>query len=108
MKKEIKIFFVNSPDYKLIPATGAWGGPNPNGEIIIDFFIERVEPPESITLEIDESGNAEEKDRSSQRAIRERQIGIVLRPDIALSIGNLLIEKANLVLKQQQKKDYIQ
>jgi len=103
MKTEIKIYFEDSPHYRLIPVTGAWGGPNPTGEIVVDFFVERTEPPEVLTLEIDEFGKPEEKERSTQRTIRERQVGLVLRPDIALSIGNFLIEKANSVLIKKEE-----
>ena len=40
---EIKIAFKKTPDYRIIPVTGAWGGVNPQGEIIFDLFVERLE-----------------------------------------------------------------
>ena len=34
---EIKITFRKAPDYRIIPVTGAWGGVNPQGEIIFEL-----------------------------------------------------------------------
>ena len=96
--KTIKINYEKADGYKLIPVTGAWGGVAPNGEIIIDFFVERQETPKSIVVEVDEKGKPEEKSREGgERYVREKQFGIVLRPDIALSIGNFIVKKAKSV-----------
>jgi hypothetical protein len=100
MKTEVKITFTVAPHYRLLAATGVWGGPTPNGEIVIDFVVDRAAPPDYVTVEVDEFGNAKEKPIMELRTIRERQVGIVMRPDIALAIGNFLIEKSNLLLKK--------
>jgi hypothetical protein len=49
---EIKIQFKRTPDYRIIPITGAWGGVNPQGEIVFDLFVERLEVPESIRMKL--------------------------------------------------------
>jgi hypothetical protein len=98
MKAEIKVTFTDSKDYRLVPVTGAWGGPSGNGEIVVDFYVERTSPPE-ILMGVDDEEKIVEKVNSPKQAIRERQVGLVLRPDIALAIGNWLIEKANIVIK---------
>jgi hypothetical protein len=92
----IKVYYEKSKDYRLIPVTGAYGGLSPNGEVIIDFFVERRDSPKEITLEIDEHGKATEKGRAGQRFVRERQFGIVMRPDIAVTVGKFILDKANL------------
>lgn len=94
MKEVIKIKFGKSNDYKMIPATGAWGGLSPNNEVVFDFFIEKHVDPEFIELEIENGKKIGEKQKSESAFIREAQVGIVLRPDIAYSIGKWLIEKA--------------
>ena len=94
MKEVIKIKFEKSNDYKMIPATGAWGGLSPNNEVVFDFFIEKHVNPEFIELEIENGKKIGEKQKSESAFIREAQVGIVLRPDIAYSIGKWLIEKA--------------
>ena len=94
MKEVIKIKFEKSNDYKMIPATGAWGGLSPNNEVVFDFFIEKHVNPEFIELEIENGKKVGEKQKGERAFIREAQVGIVLRPDIAYAIGEWLIEKA--------------
>lgn len=94
MKEVIKIKFGKSNDYKMIPVTGVWGGLSPNNEVVFDFFIEKHVNPEFIELEIENGKKIGEKQKSESAFIREAQVGIVLRPDIAYSIGKWLIEKA--------------
>jgi hypothetical protein len=50
---EIKIVFRKAPDYRIIPATGAWGGVNPQGEIVFDLFVEKLELPESVQIKVE-------------------------------------------------------
>lgn len=94
MKEVIKIKFRKSNDYKMIPATGVWGGLSPNNEVVFDFFIEKHVNPEFIELEIENGKKVGEKKKGEKAFIREAQVGIVLRPDIAYAIGEWLIEKA--------------
>lgn len=94
MKETVKITFSKSNDYKIIPATGAWGGLSPNNEVVFDFFIEKHVNPEFIELEIENGKKVGEKQKGERAFIREAQVGIVLRPDIAYAIGEWLIEKA--------------
>lgn len=92
--QQVTVFYEKDKDYRLLVATGAFGGPAPTGDIIIDFFVERQVHPEKIILELDPSGPKEIK-REGVRIVREIQVGILLRPDRAHSIGKWLIEKAN-------------
>lgn len=92
--QQITLFYEKNENYRLLPATGAFGGPTPTGDIILEFFVERQTHPEKIILELDPSGPKEIK-REGGRLVREIQVGILLRPDRAHSIGKWLIEKAN-------------
>lgn len=92
---EVKIAFRKGPDYKIIAVTGAWGGVNPQGEIVFDLFVEKLELPESIRLKIEPGRPPEEIAREGQVHVRESQVGVVVRPDIARSLGEWLIQKAN-------------
>lgn len=92
--RQITLYYEKNEYYRLLPATGAFGGPTPTGDIIIDFFVERQTHPDKIVLELDPSGPKEIK-REGGKVTREVQVGILLRPDRAHSIGKWLIEKAN-------------
>jgi hypothetical protein len=91
--QEVIIFYEKNEYYRLLPVTGAFGGPTPIGDIIVEFFVERQTTPEKIILEIDPHGAREIK-REGGRMVREIQVGILLRSDRAYSIGKWLIEKA--------------
>ena len=94
MKETVKIKFRKSNDYKMIPATGAWGGLSPNNEVIFDLFVEKHVYPESTEIETENGRKVGEKQKLEKIFIREAQIGVVLRPDIAYLIGEWLIGKA--------------
>lgn len=99
--KEVKIIYRKAPDFRLFPATGAWGGPSVNGEIVLNFFVDRAQEPESVTIVVDEStGTGAEKPLPPAQNVREVLVGVVLRPDIALSIGQFLVGHATSVLKK--------
>jgi hypothetical protein len=91
---DVKIEFRKASDYKMIPVTGAWGGVNPQAEIVFDLFVEKRETPPSVTMRIEMGKAPQEMPIEEGVIVREFQIGIVVRPDIAFSIGKWLIEKA--------------
>jgi len=91
--KQVIVYYEKSDDYKLLPASGAFGGPTPTGDIIVEFFAERPTAPQKVILEVDPTG-AKEVKRVGGKVIREIQVGIMLRADQAHSIGKWLIEKA--------------
>ena len=108
MPTEIMVHYEYGPGYKKIPATGAWGGLSPNAEVIVNFFVEFKTKPEMIKVQVDEAGHlveeSPEKDEISMT--RELLVGVVMRPDIARSVGHFLLkyaEMADTAFAQQQK-----
>ena len=97
-KKTLEVKFEKSPDFKIVPATGAWGGPTPQGELLCNFYVEYTEIPESIKLEITDGFSKETERIPTDLLVRELQIGIIMRPDIAKSIGEWLIKNAEEIM----------
>lgn len=90
-----KVIYTRSSEYRTIAATGAWGGPSPAGEVIFDLFVERFSLPEEESLVVDETtGTALPQGPIQTPVLRESQIGVVLRPDVAYTIGRWLIDNA--------------
>jgi hypothetical protein len=90
-----KLIYRRSRDYKAVPATGAWGGPTPNGMIAVDFFLERSDLPTEETIILDDQTNTARVEPSKDPdMVREVECGILVRPEAAYAIGRFLIEKA--------------
>ena len=100
----IKINFRKTPDHKTHPVSGVWGGATPQGDIVCNFYIEHLEVPNTMELEINvATGKAIEKIPDGEMAYtREILTSVVLRPDIAMSIGKWLISKAEGIKKSRQ------
>jgi hypothetical protein len=91
---EITIKFTKARDYKIITANGVWGGVGPLGDVIFDFYVEKLEVPDTQRIKVEPNLPAEELERQGEMHVRESQAGIILRPDIAHTIGKWLVEKA--------------
>lgn len=92
---KVDVVFSRSPEYRVVAATGAWGGLSLNGEVVFDLYVERRATPESMELTVKSDGSTTEKRfPDPQPLLRESQVGVVLRPDIAKSIGDFLIRYA--------------
>jgi hypothetical protein len=106
-KKLVSVEYKKTSDYKIVPATGAYGGPTPQGEILCNFYIEYQLPPDSIELEINPiKGTSKEIDKVAKGSYaRELNTGVLMRPDIAKTIGEWLIQQANAVLENMPKLD---
>jgi len=95
---EIKIFFRRAAEFKMIPVSGVWGGLTPQGNVYCDFFFEKAEIPENVVVQVGEGGTpAKEVGRNPQNQmfVREVVVGLSMQPEIARSIGQWLIEKAD-------------
>lgn len=100
----VNIRFNKSPDHKTHPVSGVWGGATPQGDIMCHFFVEHLELPDIMELSIDvESGTTIEKSPKEDKVyLREILTSLVIRPDIAKSIGAWLISKAEAIEKSRQ------
>jgi len=95
-KDTVEVVFSRAAGYKVIAATGAWGGVSANREVVFDLYVERRADPER--MEIDVVGEKQVDERrfpSPQPFHREAQVGVVLRPDIARAVGQFLIGLAD-------------
>ena len=100
----VRIEFDRSPNYRLLPADGAWGGPTPRGHILVNFFVDVPAAPLSVTHGLTEDGQlGPEVDRSpaSQenrpRVSREFEVGVLLSPDDAEGVARWLLDQVELI-----------
>ena len=103
-EKEIFIKYERKPDCQTVAATGAWGGANPQGEIVCNFFVEHVSMPEDskIIIDLNTGEVVREEISESSVTIREIQVRVVMRPDIAKVVGQWLVDKSGEVTEPSQ------
>ena len=104
-EKKIVVKYKNATQYQTVPATGAWGGPNPQGEIICHFFVEHQVFPQGAEIVIDKDTGKliREKTGEVSETVREVQVSVVMRPDIAKTIGEWLVNKTELITPVDSK-----
>ncbi len=54
--QKITVSFRKSPDYRIYPATGAWGGATPDGHILMNIIVEHATLPSYQTFAVQEGG----------------------------------------------------
>ena len=87
-----------SPNFTVYAATGAIGGLNAQGQLIINFFNERAAIPKHQTYDIDEKGAlvtppSEEEKKDS--VIRDVFLAISLPPGVAKGLAQWLNDQAD-------------
>jgi len=103
-RKTLQLKYLKSSNHQSFTAHGVWGGTNGQGEVICNFFTEMLAMPESIEIiQNTETGVVEEKHiASSYLGERMIQSTVIMNPEIAKSIGEWLIEKANQLIQQHK------
>jgi hypothetical protein len=89
----LDVFFRKDKDYRVVPVSGVWGGISPHGMIFADFFFEKPDTPEKVTL--DDSGKEVGRSPSGMFVVRDVVGGITVRPEVARAIGQWFIDKAD-------------
>ena len=82
-KPELKFKYIFDYGYNPVYANGAHGGVSPRGELVMNFYLERMALPESITHEINPNGTigsetAAEPDDLAHSMVRFIEAGVVM------------------------------
>lgn len=101
---KLKIKYAYSKDYKTVPVSGAIATITPQGLIQCEIFTEKPDILNDFTLEVDESGKANEKPQEVRTIVRELHVSMIITPNIARSIGELLINKIDELDQLIEKK----
>lgn len=93
--RHIKFKYVFPEDYNPVYCNGAYGGVSTHGEIVVNFFLERMPMPHSVTTPVNENGSlggVESTDPSDlgETVIRYISTGVVLSESTAKSIYDWL------------------
>ena len=87
-----------SPGYAIYGVSGAHGGVNAFGEVVVSFFCERGPIPQKETRTIQPDGSLGpqvELVAEEAQMVREVMLGISMPPPVARSIARWLLAKAD-------------
>jgi hypothetical protein len=96
--QKVRVRAKRDEGHRIISASGVWGGVTPQGMIYFDMFLEKPETPAETLITIDEkTGQRMEQPVLAEEPCLERLLlmGIMVRPEVARSIGQWLIDKAD-------------
>jgi hypothetical protein len=111
-KPELKFKYIFDYGYNPIYVNGAHGGVSPRGELIMNFYLERMALPESITHEINPNGTigketAAEPDDLANSMVRFIESGVVMNYQNAKELHLWLGERIKEMEALEQAKGNI-
>jgi hypothetical protein len=102
---EITIVFEKSKDKVTVPATGAFGGPTPDGaSVVANIFVEYASIPSYVTHEVGEGGRVSlDQGKPVRRGeiTREVQATLVMNPENARQLGDWLVKNSEQALRKR-------
>lgn len=105
---ELTIVYEKAEGKRTITATGAHGGPTPDGaSVVVNLYVEKASTPHHVTHEISESGQVDLSKQSGEvkrgEITREIQASLVMDPEHALQVGRFLQQNAEQAMKQRDQ-----
>jgi hypothetical protein len=100
--KAVRFRYVFPDDYNPKIATGVWGGPMPDGNIAMNFYLERLSLPRSQTFQISDTGQLGEEiaidpEDCHQTFVRFVDGGVILSPDAAAAVAKWIGEQVEKI-----------
>lgn len=95
MNNEVKFKYIFEKDYNPKYVNGAYGGVSPTGEIVVNFYLERIPIPYEDTHELKDNGQIgelikREPNDIEQSVIRYVQNGVILSLEQAKALHSWL------------------
>jgi len=108
-EKQIKFKYIFDKNYNPVYCNGAYGGVNVQGEIVANFYLERIPIPNNVVHEINDDGNLSgivSSDPNDLDKVMVRYItnGIVLNEDSARAIYEWLGEQIQTIETRRASK----
>jgi hypothetical protein len=78
---EVTVVYKEGAGYRLVPVTGAYGGPTTGGELFrMELYVEALEVPESVRYSVVDGtlGKELEREPKERRLVRQLQVGVVM------------------------------
>jgi len=99
VKDKVKFHFIKGNFFRVVHVDGVFGGLSPTGDIFISVFSQRPPIPQSIVQPVNERGELGDELLSERHIkdglVREIEVGLTVRPEVAESIIKWLQEKVD-------------
>ena len=98
-KNEVKFKYYFDDSYDPEYVNGTYGGPTPNGELVMHFFMDRFPIPYEVTQGLSSEGTPDINkvmvypDQEEALIRRTIKTGIIMSPDTAISIYKWLKDR---------------
>ena len=105
-KKSLNFEYKILPTYNVYAVSGAYGGLNAKGEIVVNLFHERTAIPRLQTFELHEDGSVSNKPTSEEKKdaiIRDVIFAMSINPQTARALAEWLNDKADQYEKVIEK-----
>ena len=104
---EITFVYEDADKVPSLAATGAHGGPTPDGaSVVANLYVERASIPHHVSHQIDERGQVDLSETSQQvtrgELTREVQASLIMTPEHAMQLGQWLQENARQAMEQRK------
>lgn len=105
---KVRIKYREAPHYRKVVVSGVSGGPTPSGGLLCDFFVEYPVLPSELNVTVDGGRPVNEEPRfeEGEYFLREQQVGMVLPPHVAKSIGQWLLKWADKMMESGRIQDF--
>jgi hypothetical protein len=94
--KEVAIAYERASDYRIIPANGVYGGPTPQGDFRLEFYVEGLALPTEAKHTIVEGKLTDPTARPSSempRLVRQIQMGVLLSEEQTRNLAAWLLKR---------------
>jgi hypothetical protein len=106
-KDKVKFHYIKSNDFRVIHTDGMFGGLTPTGDIFVSLFNQRPPIPQITVQAIKETGELGDEilaERVSKDGIiRQLEVGILMRPDVAEAMVKWLQDRLADVKRNTEK-----
>ncbi|MCS4201315.1 hypothetical protein [Salinibacter ruber] len=102
---EITFVYEDADTVPTITATGAHGGPSPDGaSVVANLYVERSSIPHHVSHQIDETGQVDLSEQVTRGELtREVQASLVMTPEHAMQLGRWLQRNARQAMEQREQ-----
>jgi hypothetical protein len=106
-KQTIQFHYIKANLFRVIHVDGAIGGLTPTGDIFVSLYSQRGPIPQITVQEVGETGELGgelmEQRKGREGLVREVEVGLAIRPQIAEQLVKWLQEKIDLAREAQQE-----